>query len=170
MRTPLIKVVVAGDGNVGKTSLIRCYIEGKFEISRVATIGVDFHTHTVQLPDGPVKLSIWDMAGQDHFRFLRSSFYRGSCAAILVYDVTSPESLEHLVKWREEILQVVPDEPFILIGNKIDLERTQDPEIARRFSKMIKAPYLETSALTGEGVSDLFQRVAVLAMTKFSDD
>lgn len=170
MRTPLIKIVVAGDGNVGKTSLIRQYTEGKFEISRVATIGVDFHFHTVQLPDGPVRLSIWDMAGQEHFKFLRSSFYRGSRAAVLVYDVTSPESLEHLVKWREEILQVLPDELFILVGNKIDLDRTQTPEIARRFSEIIKAPYMETSALTGEGVSDLFQMVALLAMTKVSED
>ncbi len=100
MDTRLIKVVFAGDGNVGKTSLIRSYTEGKFSSSRVKTIGVDFHTHTVVLPQGKVKLSIWDMAGQEHFQFLRSSFYPGSRAAALVYDITLPESLEHLATWR----------------------------------------------------------------------
>ncbi len=58
MNTKLIKVVFAGDGNVGKTSLIRSYTEGKFSASRVTTIGVDFHTHTVTLPNGQIKLSI----------------------------------------------------------------------------------------------------------------
>ncbi len=62
------KVVVAGNGNVGKTSLIRRWCEGKFETSRVMTIGVDFQSKLVQLPEGEVKLSIWDMAGQERFR------------------------------------------------------------------------------------------------------
>lgn len=163
MNTPLVKVVFAGDGNVGKTSLIRQYCEGKFEQSRVATIGVDFQTHTVHLPYGAVRLSIWDMAGQERFQVMRPGFYRGSRAAALVYDVTQPISLEHLVGWREEIIKVVPDEKFLVVGNKIDLERVQDPRIARRFAQAIGAPYLETSALTGEGVAELFKWLAVLA-------
>ena len=68
---PVLKVVIAGDGNVGKTSLIRRYCEGKFEQSRVATIGVDFQTKLVELTGGPVKLSIWDMAGQERFQVMR---------------------------------------------------------------------------------------------------
>ncbi|MGD8605628.1 MAG: Rab family GTPase, partial [Anaerolineales bacterium] len=66
-KVPVLKVVIVGDANVGKTSLLRRYCEGKFESSRVATIGVDFQTKVVDLPDGQVKLSIWDMAGQEHF-------------------------------------------------------------------------------------------------------
>ena len=80
---PLLKVVVVGDGAVGKTTLIRRYTEGKFHASRVATIGVDFYTQQVQLPTGMVKLSIWDMAGQDRFEVVRAGFYRGSQAAAL---------------------------------------------------------------------------------------
>lgn len=163
MDVKLVKVVVAGDGNVGKTSLIRCYTEGKFSISRVATIGVDFHTHTVELPEGKIKLSIWDMAGQDRFQFLRAGFYPGSRVAALVYDVTVPESLDHLVGWREEILKIVPGERFIVVGNKIDLEPIQGPEAARSFAESIGAPYHETSALTREGVADLFDAFAILA-------
>ncbi|MEW6717916.1 MAG: Rab family GTPase [Chloroflexota bacterium] len=164
MTKPLLrKVVIAGDGNVGKTSLIRRYCEGKFETSRVATIGVDFYTQTVTLPDVKVRLSIWDMAGQEHFAILRPGFYRGSKAAALVYDVTEPTSLENLVHWRREILKVVPEESFLLVGNKIDLERVVSFHIAQRFAEVIKAPHIETSALTGEGVDELFNTLARLA-------
>lgn len=164
MSTSLIKVVIAGDGSVGKTSLIRRYTEGKFDISRTATIGVDFHTHTVDLPDRQIQLSIWDMAGQERFKIVRPGLYRGSQATALVYDVTVPASLEHLHSWREEILAAVPDQKFIVVGNKIDLERTQEPGPARRFAEAIKAPYLETSALTGEGVTEMFMSLAQTAM------
>ena len=78
---PLLKVVIAGDGTVGKTSLVRRYCEGKFQSARIATIGVDFYTQRVALSSGVVKLSIWDMAGQERFGVVRTGFYRGSRAA-----------------------------------------------------------------------------------------
>lgn len=154
---------MAGNGNVGKTSLIRQFCEGKFEQTRVATIGVDFQTQTVDLAGQTVKLSIWDMAGQDRFQVIRAGFYRGSRAAALVYDVTEPASLESLVRWRDEILEVVEHQPFIVVGNKIDLERTQQPEHAQQFADLLKAPYLETSALDGSGVAQLFETLAKLS-------
>ena len=163
---PVLKVVVAGNGNVGKTSLIRRFCEGKFEEARVATIGVDFQTQIVDLAGKTVKLSIWDMAGQDRFQIIRAGFYRGSRASALVYDVTEPESLENLVRWRDEILDVVDDQPFVVVGNKIDLERTQQPEHAQQFADLIKARYLETSALDGNGVSQLFEALATLSLSE----
>ena len=166
---PLVKVAIAGDGNVGKTSLIRLHTKGKFEISRVATIGVDFQTHTEQLPQGSVKLSIWDMAGQERFQFLRADFYRGSRAAALVYDVTAPETLKHLVNWQIEITEVVPGIQLMVVGNKIDLERAHDPQAAKGFAEIIGCPYLETSAFTGEGVADMFRTLAELAVTNCRD-
>jgi small GTP-binding protein len=155
---------VAGNGNVGKTSLIRRFCEGKFEQTRVATIGVDFQTQTVDLAGQTVKLSIWDMAGQDRFQIIRAGFYRGSRAAALVYDVTEPDSLESLVRWRDEILEVVENQPFVVVGNKIDLERKQQAEHAQQFADLLKAPYLETSALDGSGVADLFETLAQLSL------
>ena len=164
MDTQLAKVVFAGDGNVGKTTLIRAYTEGKFQASRMSTIGVDFFTHTVVLPEGTIKLSIWDMAGQAHFQFLRSDFYRGSRAAALVYDVTASESLEHLSGWHAEILKVVPDEKFIVVGNKIDLNRHPLSSAVRSFADGIGAQYLETSAKSGEGIDKVFKALAELAV------
>lgn len=161
---PVLKVVVAGDGNVGKTSLIRRYCEGKFESTRVATIGVDFQTQTVELPQKTVKLSIWDMAGQDRFEVIRSGFYRGSRAAALVYDVTEPESFAHLERWRGEILKAVDEQPLVVVGNKIDLERSQTLEAAQAFAHSIGAEHLETSALDGRGVPALFESLAKLGL------
>jgi small GTP-binding protein len=168
---PLLKVVVVGDGAVGKTTLIRRYCEGKFHASRVATIGVDFYTQQVQLPDPAgvhtqraVRLSIWDMAGQEQFKVVRTGFYRGSRAAALVYDVTSMSSLGNLKRWRDEVLQVLQGQPFVVVGNKVDLERTVSSELGRRAAAYFEGPYVETSALTGEGVAELFETLAVLAV------
>ena len=163
---PLLKIVVAGDGNVGKTSLIRQYCEGRFEQSRVATIGVDFQTKTVEIKGEPVKLSIWDMAGQIHFQSVRTGLYRGSRTAALVYDVTNPESLANLQSWYEEIIAVVPGQRFLVVGNKIDLSSNYDTTEAKRFAASIKAPYLATSASTGEGVQKMFLGMAYLALKK----
>lgn len=159
-----LKVVVAGDGAVGKTSLVRRYCEGKFEESRVMTIGVDFQTKLVELPTGRVKLSIWDMAGQERFAVMRAGFYRGSRVAALVFDVTSRASLSNVETWRAEILKVVPKQKFVLIGNKIDLRRVVDSQAAADYAARINAPYVETSAATGEGVPRMFEALARLGV------
>jgi small GTP-binding protein len=163
---PLLKIVVAGDGNVGKTSLIRQYCEGRFDQSRVATIGVDFQTKTVKIKGRTVKLSIWDMAGQIHFQSVRTGLYRGSRTAALVHDVTNADSLANLPGWYEEITAVVPGQRFLVVGNKIDLQPDYDTIEAKRFAASIKAPYLTTSAGTGEGVQKMFLGMAYLALKK----
>lgn len=163
---PLLKIVVAGDGNVGKTSLIRQYCEGRFEQSRVATIGVDFQTKTVEIKGRTIKLSIWDMAGQIHFRSVRTGLYRGSRTAALVYDVTNSESLTNLQTWYEEIIAVVPGQRFLVVGNKIDLLPNYDTSAAKQFAVSINAPYLTTSASTGDGVEKMFLGMAYLALKK----
>lgn len=160
---PVLKVIIAGDGNVGKTSLIRRYCEGKFEQSRVATIGVDFQTKLVEIPSGTVKLSIWDMAGQARFQVLREGFYRGALAAALVYDLTSPESHDSLPRWHTEITNIVPTIPFIVVGNKIDLIPDRAEDGGPNYAASIGVPYLNTSALEGTGVAKLFKGLAYLA-------
>lgn len=160
---PLLKVVVVGDGAVGKTTLIRRYCEAKFHASRVATIGVDFYTQHVALSGGTVKLSIWDMAGQDRFHVVRSGFYRGSLATALVYDVTSMASLASLKRWQDEVLGAVAGQALLVVGNKVDLDRVVRPEVGQAAARHFHAPYVETSALTGEGVTSLFETLASLA-------
>lgn len=160
---PTHKVLVAGDGSVGKTSLVRRYCDGKFESSRVMTIGVDFQTKLVELPTGTVKLSIWDMAGQERFASMRVGFYRGSRATALVFDVTRAESLANLEKWRNDILEVNHGQRFVVVGNKIDLLKAKTAS-APDYANRIGAEYVETSAATGDGVQRMFEALAVLAL------
>jgi small GTP-binding protein len=165
-KLPVLKVVIAGDENVGKTSLVRRYCEGKFDESRVATIGVDFQTQTCQLPDGAVKLSIWDMAGQERFRFFRQDFYRGALATALVYDVTVADSLANLETWAKDVLEIVPDQKFIVVGNKSDMESAVDATAAEELTSKYNAAHVLTSAKNGDGVDELFTSLAMMAIKK----
>ncbi len=162
--SPLYKVVLVGDGNVGKTSLVRRYCEGKFEESRILTIGVDFQIKQVKLGEREIRLSIWDVAGQDRFSAFRDQFYAGVLAAALVYDVTSPATFFNLPRWREEVLSAVPNVPMVVIGNKVDLGVVVPPDEAKGWAKFEGSmPFLQTSALTGEHVEEMFQGLAYLA-------
>lgn len=160
---PVYKVVIAGDGSVGKTSLIRRYCEGKFEQSRLMTIGVDFQTKLVRLNGATFKLSIWDVAGQERFGSFRDTFYLGARALALVYDVTEPDSFTNLERWRSEIRSIVPDAPMVLLANKIDLPARVPAAEGRRWARRYRMPFLETSAASGHNVEALFSGLAHLA-------
>lgn len=159
------KVVVAGEAEVGKTTLIRRYSTGKFRESRIMTIGVDFQTQVLDIDGRSIKLSIWDIAGQERFDFFRDAFYRGARAIALVYDVTNPLSFKSLPRWQAEGLRECPKARLLVIGNKVDLPRQMPKELALAWSAAQNLPYLETSARTGQGVSYLFEGLARLALS-----
>lgn len=161
---PTYKVVIVGDGNVGKTSLVRRFCEGKFEDSRILTIGVDFQVKTIQLGERVIRLSIWDVAGQDRFRTFRDQFYSGTLAAALVYDVTAPATFFNLPRWRDEVLASAPGVPLVVIGNKLDLGPVVPPAEAEGWARFEgRMPFLQTSALTGENVEEFFKGIGYLA-------
>jgi small GTP-binding protein len=163
--SPIYKVLLVGDGNVGKTSLVRCYCDGQFEESRILTIGVDFQIKTVKLRGRDIRLSLWDVAGQDRFRLFRDQFYAGTMAAALVYDATAPATFFNLRRWRDEVSDVVPNVPMVVVANKTDLGPVVPPGEAEGWAKYEgqHMPFLETSALTGQNVEELFQGLAYLA-------
>ncbi|KAJ3330772.1 Ras- protein Rab-7A [Blyttiomyces sp. JEL0837] len=148
------KVVILGDGGVGKTSLRNQFLHKRFTNNYKATIGADFITKTVEYEDegeqGGMKsvcMQIWDTAGQERFQALGRAFWRGADACILVYDVTNPASLENLTTWTKEFIRQAdiadPDTfPFIMIGNKTDLEgsriisQRQGQEAARKLKQI----------------------------------
>ena len=163
---PIVKVVVAGDVGVGKTSLIHRYCTDTFEESRAATDGVDFQIKITEIDNRSVKLSIWDIAGQEKFGAFRDTFYRGAKAVALAYDVTEPATMENLLRWHAEIAQICPAANFVVVGNKIDLERKTVKLQVEEWATSMDLPYFETSALTGEGVNGLFATLARLAITK----
>ncbi|NTV37397.1 MAG: GTP-binding protein [Anaerolineaceae bacterium] len=161
----LLKVIIVGDGGVGKTSLVRQWCEGKFVQSRIMTIGVDFQTKMVRVPEGEVKLSIWDVAGQQRFAPVREGFYRGALVAALVYDLNDIKTLVDLGRWLKEIRQFEPTIRLLLVGNKSDLGRSAEAE-GREFAKRLGAQFIITSARTGEGVEDMFEGMADLAYSE----
>lgn len=163
-QSTIYKVVLVGDGNVGKTSLVRRFCEGQFEDARILTIGVDFQIKTVRLGARDLRLSIWDVAGQQRFRTFRDQFYNGTLAAALVYDVTSPASFFNLARWRAEVLSAVPGVPLVVIGNKMDMGVVVPPSEASGWAQYEGGmPFLQTSALTGENVDELFKGLAYVA-------
>ncbi len=151
MRT--LKVIVGGEGNVGKTSLIRQYAKGKFSEARNITLGIDITTQEFDLEGEVTRLAIWDIEGQAGNR---PNFYLGAQAIVLVYDVTEPASLQALNEWYERCRKYAPTAPIIVAGNKVDLGIRFPPTWGRAFAHFIDAKHGFLSARTGQNVSRAF--------------
>lgn len=158
-----VKVILAGDGAVGKTTLVRRLGTGQFESRRAITIGVEFHIHDVPYDSTQTRLIVWDVGGQEQFAFTRRAFYRGGKAVGLVYSTSDRKTFEHLAQWRAEIREMLPHAPVVLAGNKNDLPRQVSPEEGRALAAEWQVPFFETSCLSGLGVKEFFQAVAQAA-------
>jgi len=159
-----LKVIVGGEGNVGKTSLIRQYAKGKFSEARNLTLGIDITTHQFSVGGEPLKLAIWDIEGQAGNR---PNFYLGAQAAVLVYDVTEPASFKALPVWVERCRKYCPEAPLLIIGNKADLPREVPESWAEALARYIHAHGQgSVSAKTGERVGWAFETLAGLAVQR----
>ena len=167
------RVVLLGEATVGKTSLLRRYTENAFDEEYKQTLGTTFATKEVEVKDdkGDVrtaKISIWDMGGQSTYRELRRQYMKGSSAAIIVYDVTKPESFMAMNNWFESFREVCPEAPIFICANKIDLTDKrmvpQEPGIMLR--DWFQSEYYETSAKDGTKVTDVFERCAEVVLLK----
>jgi small GTP-binding protein len=172
----IYKICVVGDGGVGKTSMVLRYTENSFKENYIMTIGSNFSTKTVDLPEFPqynIKLQIWDLAGQKHFSFVRPPFYRGATGIVYVFDLTRRSSFANLPAWKTEVEKVVAGRPSILVGNKLDLADEGNREVALQDGESLKneieaLAYHETSAKEGLKVEDVFKET-VLAILKKSN-
>eukprot|EP01059_Diplonema_ambulator_P006382 TRINITY_DN16109_c0_g1_i1.p1 TRINITY_DN16109_c0_g1~~TRINITY_DN16109_c0_g1_i1.p1 ORF type:complete len:240 (+),score=55.38 TRINITY_DN16109_c0_g1_i1:78-722(+) len=157
----LVKAVIVGDSGVGKTCLLSSYIagDGGYSTEYIATIGIDFKVDMVECRGKKVKLQLWDTAGQERFRTIGVAYYRGANTVLLVYDLTSRESFDHIVGWVGEIRKnAQPGIPMFLVANKCDLksQRAVSQEEGLSVAREIDATYVETSAKTAEGVRKCF--------------
>ena len=171
------RVVLLGEATVGKTSLLRRYTENVFEEEYKKTLGTTFATKEVEVKDEAgdtrgVKLSIWDMGGQSTYRELRRQYMKGSSAAIIVYDVTKPESFMAMNNWFESFREVCPDAPIFICANKVDLadKRMVPQEPGMMLRDWFQSEYYETSAKDGTRVNDVFERCAQVVVTKSVED
>jgi small GTP-binding protein len=155
------KVVLAGEGAVGKTTLINRFVTGSFSTDYKATIGVQIFSKKLFIKGQEINLQIWDIAGQTLFRKFRTRFFANAKGALLVFDLTVPASLYYLRQWINDIKQITKEIPFVLIGNKNDLTNllsisAEDiTEFLMKNNSDVKA-YYDTSALTGENVEQSF--------------
>ncbi|MHA1148230.1 MAG: GTP-binding protein [Promethearchaeota archaeon] len=161
------KVVLLGQGAVGKTSLLKRYVLDQFDESYKATIGADFLKKDLvlkKLNNITVNLNIWDIAGGYPFKTMRKTFYRGSSGALLIFDLIKEDSFIELKnKWYPEMIEFLGDIPFIIVGNKQDLVKskgTSASELAQVFAKEKGCSFFETSAKTNKNVPQSFRALA----------
>lgn len=156
----LFKVLLVGDSSVGKTSVLLRYTDETFHAEFQSTIGVDFRIKTISMNNKVLKLQMWDTAGQDRYRNLVSSYYRGARGLIIVYDITNKASFENVPKWIEECnLRVDIAIPKVLIGNKSDLNKNRQVsfEEGKEISERLGMRFFETSAKNNENIKEVFE-------------
>ncbi len=164
MTVPVYKILLVGNPNVGKSSLIRRLLLGEFDETYQATVGVDLSAAPINIDEeSPVILTLIDLGGQDDFGSLRTQYYKDAHYALLVYDITSRESFTSLPDWLKGMEVALDRElPGMVIGNKNDMnsQRVVSELDGRSFADSINWPFFETSAKTGENVEIVFSRVA----------
>mmetsp|Transcript_23088 Transcript_23088/g.47871 ORF Transcript_23088/g.47871 Transcript_23088/m.47871 type:complete len:200 (+) Transcript_23088:18-617(+) len=159
----LFKLLLIGDSGVGKSCLLLRFADDAFTESYISTIGVDFRFRTVKISGKTVKLQIWDTAGQERFRTITSAYYRGADGIIMVYDVTSTESFDHVGDWLNEVNRYASEGTCkLLVGNKNDRPDAVPglSDRAKSFSDDLGIPFLETSAKSSQNVEEAFLTMA----------
>lgn len=160
------KLVVAGEGGVGKTTLIIRYCEGIFKHDTRTTVGVGFASKEVNMNEETIKLQIWDFGGEERFRFILPAYCKGANAAILAFDTTRFQSVRNLPEWVGIIRKNSGNIPMILVGTKVDMDekRTVKREEGEQFSRKNElSGYYDVSSKTGLNVDTVFAKVAELA-------
>jgi len=162
----VFKICVLGDGAVGKTSLIKKFTKGTFEMDYIKTIGAQFSRFNKKINEDIIILIFWDISGQDDFNFLQPLFYRESKACIIVYSLEENdlgnESFKHIENWHNELKKYCGNIPVVLFANKVDLVEENDLDISKIQSIVNKQnllSYYLTSAKTGQGVIDAFNAI-----------
>ncbi|KFD45440.1 hypothetical protein M513_13684 [Trichuris suis] len=155
----LFKYIIIGDTGVGKSCLLLQFTDKRFQPVHDLTIGVEFGARMITIDGKQIKLQIWDTAGQESFRSITRSYYRGAAGALLVYDITRRDTFNHLTTWLEDARQHSNSNMVImLIGNKSDLEARRDVkrEEGEAFAREHGLIFMETSAKTAANVEEAF--------------
>ena len=163
------KILTIGESGVGKTCILRRFVENKFLKNHLATIGIDFKTKTLNINDQEIKLKIWDTAGQERFRNITTQYYKGADGIVLVYDVTDDASYDKIRDWMDQIVHNTQKDEIglVLLGNKCDMEpRNVTEEQGNKLAEELKISYFETSALNGQGINEAFEQLTRDIMKK----
>jgi small GTP-binding protein len=165
-KIPLYKICIVGNFGVGKTTLLHQYLERRFNPNVSSTIGSNFFVKHLKIPNAkaPITLQIWDLAGQEHFKWVRHEFYKGAKGIVYVYDLTRKQTYDDLLNWKGEIEEVIRKYSSVLVGNKLDLVNEDNKLIQDKGPEEIKkqlgaCAHYETSAKIGTGVQEFFLKL-----------
>jgi Ras-related protein Rab-5C len=171
------RIVLLGEATVGKTSLLRRFTENSFDEEYKQTIGTTFASKDLEVTDKDnitrqVRLVCWDMGGQATYRELRRQYMKGASAAVIVYDVTKPETFMAMNNWYESFREVCPDALAVICANKTDLadQRMVPVEPGHMLRDWFQADYYETSCKTGACVEDVFAALAEKILKSRTED
>ena len=156
-----IKIMLLGESQIGKTSLIQRYVKNNFNLSYITTVGIDFQLKQIKMNNKSIKLQIWDTAGQERFKNITKSYFHSSDGFIVGYDITSRLSFTNVSTWLKEINDNAPEEiQKILIGNKCDLnEREVTTEEGQKLAEENGMKFFETSAKNDINVKETFESI-----------
>jgi len=164
----IFKVLISGNASVGKTSLLRRYVDDMFDESSIMTVGVDFFLKKINLDSGEACLfQLWDLGGQERFRHLMNAYVTGARGALLLVDLTVMPEIDSLVEWINIVRMHDINLPIILVGTKNDLEDALafDDEYAHEIKETFNMiDYIRTSAKTGHNVKKVFDIMAKILM------
>lgn len=172
------KVCLLGDGQVGKTSLIRKFVLDQFSDDYITTVGTKVSKKKIfiELPDEDISvdltLTIWDILGQKEFRSLHTTFYAGASGGLIVCDLTRFDTYESIRGWLESLFGVTGTIPLVLLGNKCDLvdQRQVNEDAMNSLADEFGSMFVLTSARTGENVEQAFQNLALnIVRSKYLD-
>ncbi len=165
--------MLLGDASVGKTSFTKRFCYNLFNPSERLTIGVDFHVKTIDLHGKKIKLQIWDVGGEERFRFLLPTYCLGANAAFLLYDVTRSQTLDNITEWTNIVRQKSGPIPIMLVGSKIDLGDAQR-EVIREYGIQVAEKHNmdsfgEISSKLGQNVDKTFEVLTELTLEKIEN-
>ena len=165
------KVCLLGDFAVGKSSLVRRFVYNLYQDKYISTIGVKVSRKTIAIPQADtlteLTLMLWDLAGSEEFNQMQASYMRGAVGAVLVCDLTRPDTLMNLSTYTADLLSIAPQARFIIAANKNDLVDQHQLSVSQieATATELNAPYYLTSAKTGHEVETLFRHLGQLLLT-----
>jgi small GTP-binding protein len=167
----VFKILIAGDGGVGKTTLLRRFVDGVFDESTIETVGVDFFLKELKFDDLKTKcsLQLWDLGGQERFRHLLESFIMGARGALLLFDLTFMPKMEKVLDWVNIVRLHDINLPIMLVGTKLDLQdaiAVDDDDAYNIKNTFNMMAYFKTSSKNGHNVTDVFETLARYLMKK----
>ena len=160
MEKKIVKIVIVGDSNVGKSAIINAYRGGEFYEDGYVTIGVDFDTRNVEVGDSSYQVNIWDTAGQEKYRTIVSNYYRNVSIVMAVFDLSNIGEIHRIEYWISDVERVIDRDTFniVIVGNKSDSYEPTEKELSmiNNLAKKHSATFYIASAKENKGISELF--------------